>query len=299
MFGHTPHAADYLFGVSVSGGEGHAVHLIWSGVQRLRELGVPFLEPRRRRPRGRRPRRVQAPLRRPRAAAREPAAGVPAERVRAPVQLRRCQRGGSVRLVSPVPGREREHGGALGYCGEREAAPRHRRAAARWPSRLCSRARLTQVPASIAAALRLVLRRHAQPLVERGPALERLEPRKPLYMPSRWMRYDAHQLGEVVDGAGLGRHEVERPVAPRQVEVPGRVAGPCRPAGRAASRTRRHSAPATRARRPRGPARGRCTARPGDPRPRARRERCGRPSRTPGWPARNAACRLSLSGDVQ
>ncbi len=43
VFGHTPHAADYLFGVSVSGGEGHAVHLIWSGVQRLRELGVPFL----------------------------------------------------------------------------------------------------------------------------------------------------------------------------------------------------------------------------------------------------------------
>jgi hypothetical protein len=43
VFGHTAHAGDYLFNVSVPGGERHAVHLIWSGVERLRELGVPRL----------------------------------------------------------------------------------------------------------------------------------------------------------------------------------------------------------------------------------------------------------------
>jgi hypothetical protein len=43
VFGYTAHAADYLFNVSVAGGERHAVHLIWSAVERLRELGVPSL----------------------------------------------------------------------------------------------------------------------------------------------------------------------------------------------------------------------------------------------------------------
>jgi len=43
VFGHTPHAGDYLFNVSIPGGERHAVHLIWSGVEQLRELGVPSL----------------------------------------------------------------------------------------------------------------------------------------------------------------------------------------------------------------------------------------------------------------
>jgi hypothetical protein len=43
VFGHTPHAADYLLNVSVPGGERHAVHLIWAGVERLRELGVATL----------------------------------------------------------------------------------------------------------------------------------------------------------------------------------------------------------------------------------------------------------------
>jgi hypothetical protein len=43
VFGHTPHAGDYLFNVSIPGGERHAVHLIWSAVERLRELGVPSL----------------------------------------------------------------------------------------------------------------------------------------------------------------------------------------------------------------------------------------------------------------
>jgi hypothetical protein len=43
LFGHTRYAADYLFNVSVPGGEHHAVHLIWSAVERLRELGVPRL----------------------------------------------------------------------------------------------------------------------------------------------------------------------------------------------------------------------------------------------------------------
>jgi hypothetical protein len=43
VFGHTPHAGDYLFNVSVPGGERHAVYLIWFAVERLRELGVPKL----------------------------------------------------------------------------------------------------------------------------------------------------------------------------------------------------------------------------------------------------------------
>ncbi len=42
-FGHTPHAADYLFGVSRPGGERHSAHLIWWGVERLRALGVACL----------------------------------------------------------------------------------------------------------------------------------------------------------------------------------------------------------------------------------------------------------------
>ena len=43
LFGHTPHSGDYLFNVSVPGGEHHAPHLIWWGVERLRELGVDRL----------------------------------------------------------------------------------------------------------------------------------------------------------------------------------------------------------------------------------------------------------------
>ena len=43
LFGHTQHAGDYLFNVSIPGGERHAVHLIWFAVERLRELGVPSL----------------------------------------------------------------------------------------------------------------------------------------------------------------------------------------------------------------------------------------------------------------
>jgi hypothetical protein len=43
LFGYTPHGADYLFNVSVPGGERHAVHLIWCAVERLRALGVKSL----------------------------------------------------------------------------------------------------------------------------------------------------------------------------------------------------------------------------------------------------------------
>jgi hypothetical protein len=43
LFGHTPHGADYLFNVSVPGGERHAVYLIWWAVQQLRALGVESL----------------------------------------------------------------------------------------------------------------------------------------------------------------------------------------------------------------------------------------------------------------
>jgi hypothetical protein len=43
LFGHTQHGGDYLFNVSVPGGERHAVHLIWWAVKRLRALGVESL----------------------------------------------------------------------------------------------------------------------------------------------------------------------------------------------------------------------------------------------------------------
>ena len=43
VFGHTVHGGDYLFNVSVPGGEHHAVNLIWAGVERLRALGVTSL----------------------------------------------------------------------------------------------------------------------------------------------------------------------------------------------------------------------------------------------------------------
>jgi hypothetical protein len=43
VFGYTPHGGDYLFNVSLPGGERHAVHLIWAGVERLRALGVANL----------------------------------------------------------------------------------------------------------------------------------------------------------------------------------------------------------------------------------------------------------------
>ena len=43
VFGHTAHAADLLFNISVPGGERYAVHLTWSGVEHFRELGVRSL----------------------------------------------------------------------------------------------------------------------------------------------------------------------------------------------------------------------------------------------------------------
>jgi hypothetical protein len=42
-FAYTPHAADALFAVSRPGGERHSARLVWWGVERLRELGVPYL----------------------------------------------------------------------------------------------------------------------------------------------------------------------------------------------------------------------------------------------------------------
>jgi hypothetical protein len=43
MFGHTSRCGDYLFNVSLPGGERHAVYLVWAAVERLRELGVEWL----------------------------------------------------------------------------------------------------------------------------------------------------------------------------------------------------------------------------------------------------------------
>jgi hypothetical protein len=42
-FGYTSHGADALFAVSRPGGERHSARLVWWGVERLRELGVPHL----------------------------------------------------------------------------------------------------------------------------------------------------------------------------------------------------------------------------------------------------------------
>lgn len=43
VFGHTPYGGDYLFSVSVPGGERHAAYLIWSAAGRLRAFGVGSL----------------------------------------------------------------------------------------------------------------------------------------------------------------------------------------------------------------------------------------------------------------
>ena len=43
VFGHTEHAADYLFGVALPAGRPHAARLLWCGIERLRSLGVPRL----------------------------------------------------------------------------------------------------------------------------------------------------------------------------------------------------------------------------------------------------------------
>ncbi len=43
MFGHTPHLGDYLFGVALPEGRRHSTRLLWSGVERLRSLGIPLL----------------------------------------------------------------------------------------------------------------------------------------------------------------------------------------------------------------------------------------------------------------
>jgi hypothetical protein len=43
VFGRTIHGGDYLFNVSVPGGERHAAYLVWWGAHRLRQDGVPWL----------------------------------------------------------------------------------------------------------------------------------------------------------------------------------------------------------------------------------------------------------------
>jgi hypothetical protein len=43
LFGHTPHAGDFLFNAARPGCQHHSVALIWSAVHRLVELGVPWL----------------------------------------------------------------------------------------------------------------------------------------------------------------------------------------------------------------------------------------------------------------
>jgi hypothetical protein len=43
VFAHTPAVADYLFGVSLPGGEHHSAVLVWEGARRLQELAIPVL----------------------------------------------------------------------------------------------------------------------------------------------------------------------------------------------------------------------------------------------------------------
>jgi hypothetical protein len=43
LFGHTPHAGDFIFNAALPGCQGHSAALIWSAVHRLVELGVPWL----------------------------------------------------------------------------------------------------------------------------------------------------------------------------------------------------------------------------------------------------------------
>lgn len=43
IFGHTPHAGDFLFNAALPGCAHHSVALIWSAVHRLVEMGVPWL----------------------------------------------------------------------------------------------------------------------------------------------------------------------------------------------------------------------------------------------------------------
>jgi len=43
IFGHTPHAGDFLFNAALPGCAHHSVGLIWSAVHRLADLGIPWL----------------------------------------------------------------------------------------------------------------------------------------------------------------------------------------------------------------------------------------------------------------
>jgi hypothetical protein len=43
LFGHTPHAGDFIFNAALPGCAHHSVALIWAALQRLVEIGVPWL----------------------------------------------------------------------------------------------------------------------------------------------------------------------------------------------------------------------------------------------------------------
>ena len=81
MFGHTAYVGDYLFGVALPEGRRHAAHLLWSRDPAAALAGGSVAEPRRRRPPGRRDRRIQAPVRRQGGATAQPPAGVSARDV--------------------------------------------------------------------------------------------------------------------------------------------------------------------------------------------------------------------------
>ena len=77
VFGYTTHAADLLFNISVPGGERHAVHLMWAGVEQLSRARGSEPEPRGRHPPRRQRGGVQAPVRSSRVPPAEPSAGLP------------------------------------------------------------------------------------------------------------------------------------------------------------------------------------------------------------------------------
>lgn len=43
VFAYTPYGAEYLFGLSVPGGQPHSAPLVWEGALRLKALGLPWL----------------------------------------------------------------------------------------------------------------------------------------------------------------------------------------------------------------------------------------------------------------
>ena len=146
--GTPPHGADYLFNVSVPGGERHAVHLIWWAAQQLRALGVPRLNL----GGGVRPGDDLAEFKRRFGAAELPLVSL-RQVYRADVYDELCRAAG---VTSDRDGWFPPYRAAAQHRGRLSTIGGHTRAAWRGSaappalaSRLCSSARLTQLSASL------------------------------------------------------------------------------------------------------------------------------------------------------